>query len=206
VRFRRAAFIVFFVFLGSFTLNWGLARAATALFVTPRTSISPEHLQEITYSIRISLQAHGVTLAPEISTILGSLQAKQYVTFSSTPAEVSTAEKEIGVDSIILVDITKCNPDGVSWSLWEFLLVIPWLWHPFGIYDFAEIGVHACVFNSQGERIFSTIFMERQIGGSFLPLLLFDTPVAESRSELFTNTALKLANVLSSAVLPYLGH
>lgn len=202
--FNRVVLTALLVFFILFVINSGLAQATAALIVAPRTSITQADLQELNYSLRIALQARGVTLAPEISTSLGSLQARQYVTFSSSPEEVRAIVEGIGVDYIVLVDITKCERDGLGWSFWEFLLVIPWIWHPFGIYDFAEIGAQTCVFDAQGAKVFSKPFVEKQIGGSFLPLLLLDEPVAESRNKLFAKTVSGLADAIGSAILPYL--
>lgn len=202
--FNRVVLIALLVFSILLVINGGLAQATAALIVTPRTSITQADLQELNYSLRLALQARGVTLVPEISTSLGSLEARQYVTFFSSPEEVRTIVEGIGVDYLVLVDITRCERDGLGWSFWEFLLVIPWIWHPFGIYDFAEIGAQTCVFNAQGAKVFSKPFMEKRIGGSFLPLLLFDEPVAESRNKLFAKTVSGLAAAIGSAILPYL--
>jgi len=204
VGFNRVVLIALLVFSIVLVINGGLAQATAALIVTPRTSITQADLQELNYSLRIALQARGVTLVPEISTSLGSLEARQYVTFSSSPEEVRTIVEGIGVDYLVLVDITRCERDGLGWSFWEFILVIPWLWHPFGIYDFAEIGAQTCVFNAQGTKIFSRPFTEKRIGGSFLPLLLLDEPVAESRNKLLAKTVSGLAAAIGSAILPYL--
>jgi len=48
--------------------------------------------------------------------------------------------------------------------------------------------------------------MEKRMGGSFLPLLLFDEPVTESRNKLFAKTVSGLADGIGNAVLPYLRH
>ena len=188
-------------------VNSELALASTALIVTPRTSITQADLQSLTCSLRLSLQERGITLAPEISAALGSLQAAQYVTFSSSPKEIEAATKGIGVNYIVLVDIQKHVEHGLGWSFWDFVLLVPWLWHPCGFYDYAEVGAQVCVFNSQGTRIFYKAYNKRRKGLSLL-LGLLGGSVARAlgrlQHTLFLGAASALADAISNDISIYL--
>ena len=204
----HAGFIVVcFVFLTVLVANSGLALATTALIVTPRTFITQTDLQNTTYSLRLGLQVQGITLAPEISAALGSLEAAQYITFSSSPEEVKSAAEGIGVDYIVLVDITKYVESGIGWSFWDFVLVIPWFWHPFSFYDYNEVGVQVCVFNSQGARIFYKTYKKERRGASLLLGVLgrgVANAVGKFQHTLFSLAASDLVNAVSSDISPYL--
>lgn len=202
----RARVIGCLVFSIVIVVSSELALASMALIVTPRTSIAQADLQSLTYSLRLSLQERGITLAPEISAALGSLQAAQYVTFSSSPKEVEAAAEGIGVNYIVLVDIQNYVEHGLGWSFWDFVLVVPWLWHPLGFYDYAEVGAQVCVFNSQGVRIFYKTYKERRKGLSLL-LGLLGGSVARAlgnfQHALFLGAASAIADDMSNGISPY---
>lgn len=203
----RTQRILLLCLLIAYSFAVGNAYGATAVIVTPRTFVSQEQLQYLTYVLRTDLQAKGINLVPDVAVQLGSLEARNYLTPKSSADEIHRVLSAMGADSLILVEVTRWDTDAMAWSLVECVLIIPWLWHPFGFYDYTEMGITVCVYNSGGHRVFAAPFSERTTGMwglNFWTILAGGRATSGLIEERCANTIHRLAADFANAVCVHL--